>query len=198
MFLVNSSPAFFALCLLHAAFIFAPQGPNRAEGYTRTCRGSKEKASVVRAIGNEPSDNHGVEGISFVVLAGEVQHGMKDMEVLLVSHAPGISTPIHTHGQEEILVVLKGKGTLHALKDGQVKAHVLKKNSTATIPANLIHQIVNDGDKDLQVIAVMPQPPVVQRIFKSWTDSEKSALTIPIPPWATCGESNNEDAKDEL
>lgn len=71
--------------------------------------------------------------------------------------APGSSIGLHTHeGNSEIIFILSGKGKV--LHDGAYEP--LSAGSCHYCPMGHSHSLINDGDEDLVICAVVPQHPV--------------------------------------
>ncbi len=70
------------------------------------------------------------------------------VEVWLQTFSPGSGTPIHRHSCEEVLVVLKGSGTVylapnsHEKYPGKPQEFSIFANSTLQIPVNDVHQVI--------------------------------------------------------
>lgn len=79
------------------------------------------------------------------------------MSVWKQTMTPGNATPPHRHDCDEVVVVLAGSGTL--LIDGQ--ALPFQAGDTLVLPAELDHQIVNTGDRDVVTVAAFAASPVV-------------------------------------
>ncbi|KAL0006754.1 hypothetical protein SO802_008256 [Lithocarpus litseifolius] len=87
------------------------------------------------------------------------------VEVWLQTFAPGSRTTIHRHSCEEVLVVLKGSGTLylasgsHEKYPGKSQEFKIYSNSTFHIPVNDAHQVWNTNeDENLQMLAIISRP----------------------------------------
>lgn len=65
---------------------------------------------------------------------------------------PGGSTPLHKHDYEHETYVLSGKGELFF----EGKKYELEPNKFAFIDANKIHQFINNGEKDLVFLCIIP------------------------------------------
>jgi mannose-6-phosphate isomerase-like protein (cupin superfamily) len=84
---------------------------------------------------------------------------LREVEVWMQQLEPGAATPVHQHECEEVVVVLRGSGTLTIAN--QVQA--FGPNSTLIIPPKIAHQIVNSSAEALQIIAVLSETPA--RVF---------------------------------
>uniref|UniRef100_A0A7N2L132 Auxin-binding protein 1 n=1 Tax=Quercus lobata TaxID=97700 RepID=A0A7N2L132_QUELO len=91
--------------------------------------------------------------------------GFSQVEVWLQTFAQGSRTPIHRHSCEEVLVVLKGSGTLylasgsHEKYPGKPQEFKIYSNSTFHIPVNDAHQVWNTNeDEDLQMLVIISRP----------------------------------------
>ncbi|GAB4829762.1 actin binding protein [Ancistrocladus abbreviatus] len=142
---------------------------------------------LIRNISELPQDNYGRAGLSHIVVAGSLLHGMKEIEVWLQTFSPGSRTPIHRHSCEEVFIVLKGSGTLylasnsHGKYPGSPQAFPIFANSTFTIPVNDAHQVWNTNDQeDLQVLVTISRPPVKVFIYEDWS-MPHTAATLKFP-----------------
>ncbi|XP_024539874.1 auxin-binding protein 1-like [Selaginella moellendorffii] len=147
---------------------------------------SRPSSSVVRNLSDISEGNYGLSGISHITVAGAVHHGMKEIEVWLQTFAPGSGTPIHRHDCEEVLLVLKGTGTLLLAEPGlehpgETTQFQFSQNSTIAVPPNSVHQIINTGDEDVQLSAVMSRPPVRVFVYQSFSIPHAEAVHFPAP-----------------
>lgn len=94
-------------------------------------------------------------GITHTTLAGH-ELGARRLSVWRQSVAPGAATPPHRHDCEEVVLVEAGRGRL--LVDG--RAVEFGPDSTLVLPAGCDHQIINDGDEPLQLVAAFSATPV--------------------------------------
>jgi quercetin dioxygenase-like cupin family protein len=92
------------------------------------------------------------------------------MEVWHQIMAPGAETPIHRHACEEVIFVLSGSGRL--IVGGEVSD--FEAESTLILRPDVVHQLINIGDRDLVLIAALGIAPVRVR----------TATGEPLPlPW---------------
>jgi quercetin dioxygenase-like cupin family protein len=82
------------------------------------------------------------------VLTGETV-GAKKMSMGVSRFAPGLTTDLMTHEEEELAYVLKGKGKLR-LKGGEEVTY--QAGDGIYIPAGVAHSVVNDGDEDVEMV----------------------------------------------
>ena len=94
-------------------------------------------------------------GLEHTTLAGS-DNGLRHLSVWRNSIAPGGATPPHRHDCEEVVVILSGAGELRI--DNEV--HRFGPDSTLTLPANVLHQILNTGDEPVHLIAAFAMTPV--------------------------------------
>ena len=94
-------------------------------------------------------------GIEHTTLAG-ADLGARQLSVWRQTVAPGAATPPHRHECEEVVLVESGRGRLH-VGDGCVQ---FGPDSTLVLPAGRVHQIVNDGDEPLRLLAAFSRTPV--------------------------------------
>lgn len=82
--------------------------------------------------------------------------GVNNFEMWLQTISPKAETPVHKHDCDEMILVLKGSGTL-ILED---KISNFGPKSTLVIPPNAVHQIINSGDEEMQLVATLSVPNV--------------------------------------
>ena len=68
--------------------------------------------------------------------------------------APGGNTPHHQHDYEHEVLILKGRGTARSERDDRP----VKPGDVVFIPANEVHQFVNDSGEVLEFICSIPAP----------------------------------------
>ncbi len=78
--------------------------------------------------------------------------GARRIEVWHTTIAPGEATPLHVHDDEEIVVVLSGRGEI-LMGEERVP---FAAPCTLIAPARIGHQIFNVGDGVLETIAALP------------------------------------------
>jgi mannose-6-phosphate isomerase-like protein (cupin superfamily) len=106
-------------------------------------------------VDNSAQTMHELPGLKHQTFAGP-EHGMKTLEVWGQTITPGSATPVHRHVCEEAIVVLEGSGT--CIINGENCK--FGPNSTLLIPADAVHQIINDGSENLRIIAALGMAPV--------------------------------------
>lgn len=94
-------------------------------------------------------------GIRHATLAGEAQ-GLKALPVWSQILEPGATTPVHRHECDEVVLCMQGRGEVH-YEGGKLE---FGRNSTVSIPRDVIHQVVNSGNEPLHLIAAFGQSPV--------------------------------------
>jgi mannose-6-phosphate isomerase-like protein (cupin superfamily) len=94
-------------------------------------------------------------GLAHQTLAS-LDHDIRSMEVWMQTIDPGGATPVHRHACEEVIVVLRGSGTL--IVEGETSE--FGPNSTIIVPPDAIHQIVNSGSEPMFAIAALGMGPV--------------------------------------
>ncbi|KAL6516043.1 actin binding protein [Orobanche gracilis] len=110
------------------------------------CAIDTDGLAIVRNVSEIEQDSYGIPGLSHMTIAGAVMHGFKEIEMWLETLAPGAGTPIHRHSCEEIVLVLKGSGTLflapnsHLKYPGSPQKFPIFANSTFHVPVNDVHQ----------------------------------------------------------
>jgi len=68
--------------------------------------------------------------------------------------APAGHTPHHQHDYEHEVLILKGRGTARSERDDRP----VKPGDVVFIPANEVHQFVNDSGEVLEFICSIPAP----------------------------------------
>ena len=106
-------------------------------------------------VENGKLQEHALPGLKHRTVGGKA-NGIGTMEVWQQTIAAGAATPVHRHACEEVIVVLSGSGTLTI--SGETTA--FGPNSTLIIPNDVIHQIVNTGADDMNIIATLTMSPV--------------------------------------
>lgn len=112
-------------------------------------------------------------GLRHQTLAG-VADGLARLEVWSQSLDPGAVTPPHYHECEEVVVIHSGRGQL--VIDG--KATAFGPGTTLTVAARVVHQVMNTGDSDMTLLAVLSETPA--RVFTP--DGRLLALPWQIGP----------------
>lgn len=108
-------------------------------------------------------------GIVHQTIASKKQ-GANSLEIWRQMIAPNAETPVHKHECEEVVIVLQGSG--QAIMDGKVIDFAA--NSTLIIAPGTVHQIINTGDQEMQILGCFNSSPV-----QAYTiDGEKIVL-----PW---------------
>ena len=109
----------------------------------------------MQVINNSKVEKHNLPGLEHQTLAGR-QTGLGSFEIWRQTISPGATTPVHRHDCEEVIMALKGDGVCHA--EGQT--YHFAEDETLVIPANVVHQICNEGDRDLYIVATLAMAPV--------------------------------------
>ena len=94
-------------------------------------------------------------GLEHQTLAG-CQDGLKSFEVWRQTIAPHASTPVHSHACEEVIVIMGGSGVCR-FADRELP---FKADQTLVIPGGVVHQICNNGNDNLHIIATLAASPV--------------------------------------
>lgn len=82
--------------------------------------------------------------------------GLSRLSVWKNTIDPGHATPPHRHDCEEVVVVLRGSGSLVV---GEQRI-AFGPDSTLVVPPDAPHQIVNDGTEPLELVASFSVTPV--------------------------------------
>ena len=106
-------------------------------------------------VDNSKLHEHALPGLKHRTVGGKAD-GVGTMEVWQQTIAAGAATPVHRHACEEVIVVLTGSGTLTI----EGKPTAFGPNSTLIIPNDVVHQIVNTGADDMDIIATLTMSPV--------------------------------------
>ncbi len=109
-----------------------------------------------------------IPGVAHATWAGS-GNGLHHLSLWRQSMAPGAATPPHSHGCEEIVLCLAGRGEVHIA--GEV--HRFGAQQTLLLPAGVPHQIFNTGDEPLETAAVFAATPVSVAL------PDGSALQVP-------------------
>jgi mannose-6-phosphate isomerase-like protein (cupin superfamily) len=119
-------------------------------------------------INNATLKTFTLPGLVHQTVAGPAQ-GLKTLEVWVETIAPGAGTPVHRHECEEVLLILTGSG--QANLGGQVQD--FGPDHTVIVPPGLVHQVVNTGLEDMQLVAVLGMAPA------SATTPEGQPILVP-------------------
>jgi mannose-6-phosphate isomerase-like protein (cupin superfamily) len=119
-------------------------------------------------VDNSKLHEHALPGLKHRTVGGKAD-GVGTMEVWQQTIAAGAATPVHRHACEEVIVVLTGSGTLTI----EGKTTAFGPNSTLIIPNDVVHQIVNTGADDMDIIATLSMSPVRVRT------AEGAAMPLP-------------------
>jgi quercetin dioxygenase-like cupin family protein len=79
--------------------------------------------------------------------------GARQIEVWLSRVEPEAETPVHSHSDEEVIVVLRGRG--EARRIGR-ETTTFEAPCALILRANELHQLANTGREVLELIASMP------------------------------------------
>ena len=109
-------------------------------------------------------------GIAHATWAGSAQ-GLSQLSLWRQSIAPGGATPPHVHGCDEVVLCLAGHGQVHF--DGRVMD--FGPESTVVLPKDQVHQLVNTGSAQLEVLGIFGSSPVGTRL------PDGTALQLPWP-----------------
>jgi mannose-6-phosphate isomerase-like protein (cupin superfamily) len=104
---------------------------------------------------NSQLSKHELPGLEHCTVAG-LKQGTRSMEVWRQVIAPGVSTPVHQHPCEEVIVILTGTGEV--VIDGTTEA--LNPDITVIVPPNVIHQLTNTGKEPMHLIGTLSMSPV--------------------------------------
>ncbi len=89
-------------------------------------------------------------GLAHRTLAG-AEHGLERLAVWSQRIDPRGATPPHSHDCEEVILIQHGEGTfVFADQERSFSA-----GDTIIVPPAAVHQILNTGDEDLVLVAVL-------------------------------------------
>lgn len=94
-------------------------------------------------------------GIAHATWAGSAQ-GLSHLSVWRQTLAPGVETPPHRHGCDEVVLCLAGHGEVHV--GGTVQR--FGADSTVVLPQGCDHRIVNAGPGPLDIVGIFSATPV--------------------------------------
>ncbi len=107
-------------------------------------------------MNDEPTPS-ALPGISHATLAGS-EHGLRQLSIWRQVIEAGAATPPHRHDCEEVVLCSRGRGSLRL--EGH-EPQSFGANTTVCIPRNVLHEIVNEGEAPLHLVAVFSMSPVV-------------------------------------
>ncbi len=96
--------------------------------------------------------------------------GAAEVHVIRQTEAAGGKNPPHKHSTEEVMVMLAGAVTVTV--DGAVET--LAAGDTLIVPAGVVHQIANSGDKTAEWLIISPagrsfEAPTGQSLVPDWS-----------------------------
>ncbi|HZO80420.1 MAG TPA: cupin domain-containing protein [Candidatus Binataceae bacterium] len=106
-------------------------------------------------VDNNKVPHFAIPGINHQTVA-DARQGLKTMEVWKQTIVAGGSTPVHRHACEEVIVILKGSGKV-TIEGVETR---FGPNSTLVLPHDAVHQIINTGADDMELIAALGMAPV--------------------------------------
>ncbi|MGR8946720.1 MAG: cupin domain-containing protein [Gammaproteobacteria bacterium] len=109
----------------------------------------------MKILHNAETPNFKIQGIAHQTLAG-ARDGLSSVEIWRQIIAPGGASPVHRHDCEEVLVMLEGKGVCKTADE----VFEFGQDDTVCIPPNTVHQISNNSDVDLCIVATLAMSPV--------------------------------------
>jgi mannose-6-phosphate isomerase-like protein (cupin superfamily) len=89
-------------------------------------------------------------GLAHRTLAG-AEHGLERLAIWSQRIDPQGATPPHFHDCEEVILIRQGEGTLVFCGEEQA----FSAGDTIIVPPTTVHQILNTGDEDLVLLAVL-------------------------------------------
>jgi quercetin dioxygenase-like cupin family protein len=79
---------------------------------------------------------------------------------------PGVVVPLHTHGVEEVIVVLAGEGEFRT----ENAITVYSAGDVLIIPAGMKHSLRNPGTAPLRQFCIFPAEPVTEQLEREAPD----------------------------
>lgn len=104
---------------------------------------------------NQSIETHNLPGLAHQTLAGR-RDGLEQFEIWRQTIDAGAATPVHRHDCEEVIVIFSGEGACRF----ENKEVTFKADETLVIPSGVVHQIVNTGAEDLNIMATLAMSPV--------------------------------------
>jgi len=132
----------------------------------------------MRVITHDQIQNLELPGLVHQTLAGP-REGLRTMEVWCQTIEPGVSTPVHRHHCEEVIVVLQGTGQCEA--EGETLS--FGPGATLVVPPGQVHRITNTGTGPMCLVAALGAAPVTvetpdgARIHLPWDQHELAAAS---------------------
>jgi len=105
-------------------------------------------------IDNSTIQQFTLPGLIHQTLASQ-NDGLKGTEVWMQTIEPRGETPVHYHDCEEVIVILRGSGRVAI--GGKDKE--FGPNTTLIIAPEVVHQIVNNGNEKISLIAAFSSTP---------------------------------------
>jgi len=106
-------------------------------------------------INNELLKTFNLPGLVHKTLSDN-KNGNNSFEVWMQTVEPNAATPIHKHNCNEVIIILKGSGTL-ITENKEVK---FTANSTLFISPDEVHQLINTGDEPIDLLGCLGMSPV--------------------------------------
>ncbi len=115
-----------------------------------------DEAKVIHSLEFPPKkvEMDGVDGATIRELI-TAQDGAPHFAMRMFEVAPGGHTPLHTHPYEHEVFILDGEGEL----GGGVEAKPLRPGDAVFVPADILHQFRNTGQKTLRFLCLIPNQP---------------------------------------
>jgi quercetin dioxygenase-like cupin family protein len=108
-------------------------------------------AKKINEVGKEVVEEEGVKGAKKQVLIGSAD-GAQNFIMRRFIVEPGGYTFHHTHDFEHEIFILSGKGKAKT-NNSEIE---IGKDMAIYIPPNELHQLVNNGDKPLIFLCIIP------------------------------------------
>jgi quercetin dioxygenase-like cupin family protein len=113
-------------------------------------------AKIIHSLEFPPKkvEMDGVDGATIRELI-TARDGAPHFAMRMFEVAPGGHTPLHTHPYEHEVFILDGEGEL----GGGVEARPLRPGDAVFVPADILHQFRNTGQKTLRFLCLIPNQP---------------------------------------
>lgn len=109
------------------------------------------KVSASIDINENPVSDPKAEGVFMKMLVGP-QDGAPNFFLRRFRISPGGHTPLHQHAWEHEVYVLSGRGEAYSDQGNRVIA----AGSVLYIPSEELHQFINTGQTDLELLCIVP------------------------------------------
>lgn len=109
----------------------------------------------MKMINNDQLEAFNLPGLAHKTLSDN-KTGNDSFEIWMQSVEPKAATPVHKHDCNEVVIILKGCGTLIT----ENKEVHFTANTTLFISPNEVHQLINTGDETIELVGCLGMSPV--------------------------------------